>query len=35
MGPQLDDHRILSGIEGAVAAYWDVASVVVGKDSCC
>ena len=35
MAPQQDDHKILSGIEAAVAAYWDIASMAVGKDSCC
>src|SRR5579859_4087667 len=29
------DHKDLSVIDGAVAAYLAVASVVVGKDSCC
>jgi hypothetical protein len=35
MAHQQDDHKIPSGIEAAVAAYWDVASKAVDKDSCC
>lgn len=35
MVPQQDDHKILSGTEAAAAACWAVASMAVGKDSCC